>query len=104
MAKSIRISDELYELAGREAGLMHRSLAQQLEHWVRLGVGLELSGGATIDDVRSAAVQYRHARDQTAVRHGKRSAASLHAIPAELAKSAHADFPADAFASGKKAW
>jgi len=104
MAKSIRISDDLYELAGREAGLMHRSLAQQLEHWVRLGVGLELSGSATMDDVRSAAVRYRQAREQSAVRRGKRSATTLHAIPAELAKTARADFPADAFASGKKAW
>ena len=41
MAKSIRISDELYELALQQAALMERSLAQQVEHWVKLGVGVE---------------------------------------------------------------
>jgi hypothetical protein len=42
--KSIRISDEAYDHATREAALMSRSISQQLEHWVRLGASLESSG------------------------------------------------------------
>lgn len=104
MAKSIRITDELYELATQEAALMQRSLAQQIEHWVKLGVGLERNAGATVDDVRAAAVQYRLARDESAVRSGRRAATSLHAIPAALARSARAEFPKAAFATRRKSW
>jgi hypothetical protein len=104
MAKSIRISDELYELALQEAGLMQRSLAQQVEHWVKLGVGTEHAQGASVDDVRAAALQYRHARDEAAVRSGRRSAASLHAFPAALVKGARIDIPHDAFATRRKGW
>ena len=41
--KSIRISEEAYLLVQREAALMSRSIAQQFEHWVRLGMSLEAS-------------------------------------------------------------
>jgi ParD-like antitoxin of type II ParDE toxin-antitoxin system len=58
MAKSIRITDDLYRLAAHEARLMDRSLAQQIEHWVKLGVGVERNAGATLDDVRSAALLF----------------------------------------------
>ena len=67
---------------------MHRSLAQQIEHWVKLGVGLERNVGATIDDVRAAAMQYRLAREEAAVRSGRRTASSLHAVPASVARNA----------------
>lgn len=30
---------------------MQRSLAQQIEHWVKLGIGVERSAGATVDQV-----------------------------------------------------
>jgi len=104
MAKSIRISDELYELAVQEAALMERSLAQQVEHWVKLGVGVERHAGATVDDVRAAALQYRHARDEADVRAGRRTASSLHAIPASIARSARAEFPKSAFSTRRKSW
>ena len=104
MAKSIRITDELYDLATHEAALMHRSLAQQIEHWVKLGVGVERTAGATVDDVRSAAMQYRLARDEADVRSGRRTAASLHAIPASLARTARAEFPKAAFSTRRKSW
>ena len=35
--KSIRISDDVYELAQQEAAMMRRSIAQQVEHWAGLG-------------------------------------------------------------------
>lgn len=103
MAKSVRISDEIYELASQEAQLMHRSLAQQLEHWVKLGVGVA-HGQATLDDVRAAAVKYKQARDEVAVREGRRAATSMHFIPAEMARTAKVEFPKGAFASRRKTW
>jgi hypothetical protein len=93
MAKSIRITDELYELATQEAALMGRSLAQQIEHWVKLGVGVEHASGATVNDVRAAALHYRQARDEADVRSGRKKASSLHAIPASLIRNAKIDSP-----------
>lgn len=104
MAKSIRISDQLYDLAVHEAELMGRSLAQQVEHWVKLGVGVEHSKGATVNEVRAAALQFRHSMDEAAVRSGKKSPGSLHAIPSATVKSAVAEFPRGAFATRRKAW
>lgn len=104
MAKSIRITDELYELALHEAALMERSLAQQIEHWVKLGVGVERSSGATVDEVRAAALRYRHVRDEVAVRSGRKSAESLYAIPTSLIRSAKLEFPETAFATRRKSW
>jgi hypothetical protein len=104
MAKSIRITDELYELATQEAALMHRSLAQQVEHWVKLGVGVEHASGATLDEFRAAAVRYRQARDEAAVRSGRKKASSLHAIPELLIKNARIDSPRAVFSPGRKTW
>ena len=56
MAKSIRISDDLYEIATTEAVLMHRSLAQQVKHWAALGQALEASGD--LPTIRSAAIAH----------------------------------------------
>lgn len=104
MAKSIRITDELYELATHEAALMQRSLAQQIEHWVKLGIGVESAAGATVDDVRAAALRYRHVRDEADVRSGRRTASSLHAIPAAVVRSAQIAFPQAAFSTRRKSW
>lgn len=38
MAKNVRISDELHALAKLESVLQDRSIAQQLEHWAKLGI------------------------------------------------------------------
>src|SRR5687767_6991474 len=99
MAKSIRITDELYELATDEAALMGRSLAQQIEHWVKLGIGVERSTGATVDDVRAAALRYRQLRDEADVRAGRRTPESLHAMPASVVNGAEVVFPPSAFAN-----
>src|SRR5215208_4927193 len=99
MPKSIRITDELYELATLEAELMQRSLAQQIEHWVKLGVGVERSSGATVENVRSAALRYRHVLDEASVISGRRPAATLHAIPPSIAKGAKVKFPKSAFSN-----
>jgi ParD-like antitoxin of type II bacterial toxin-antitoxin system len=44
MAKSIRISDEFYDTALHAGEAMGRSLAQQLEHWARMGAALDAAG------------------------------------------------------------
>lgn len=43
MAKTVKIDDELVEIAAREAKLMSRSLAGQVRHWVRIGMNIERS-------------------------------------------------------------
>lgn len=48
-SNSIRVSAELFEQAQRQAGLMSRSTAQQVEHWARLGAALEARGLAVAD-------------------------------------------------------
>src|SRR6266404_4200707 len=47
MAKSIRVSDQLYALAEATSQHVHRSLAQQVEHWAELGRALEAAGVTT---------------------------------------------------------
>jgi hypothetical protein len=51
MSQTIRIPDSLIALAQRESELMSRTVAQQLEHWARLGLALEASG-VTASQVR----------------------------------------------------
>ncbi|MES2972014.1 MAG: hypothetical protein V4757_00300 [Pseudomonadota bacterium] len=104
MAKSIRITDELYELALQEAAVMERSLAQQIEHWVKLGVGMEHAKGTKVEDVRAASLRYRHVRDEASVRSGKKAPESLHAIPASIVKNARLEYPSGAFSTRRKSW
>lgn len=104
MAKSIRINDTMYELALEEADRMGRSITQQIEHWVKLGVGFERQAGTTLDDVRAAALQYRHVKEEADVRAGRKVASSLHAIPAAVARAARVEFPKGAFATRRKSW
>ena len=96
MAKSIRISDDLYEMASLEAKLMHRSLAQQIEHWAAIGQALEATG--EFDDVRSATLSHMRARDHDRVRRGKARARDYHIIPREMVRRAKLTFPKAAFA------
>jgi hypothetical protein len=96
MAKSIRISDDLYELAVTEAALMHRSLAQQVEHWAAIGQAVEAS--RDLPDIRSAALAHMRARDHGRVRRGRVNADQLAFVPRSLVRAARVVFPKDAFA------
>lgn len=113
MAKSVRISDELYGLVERTGADMSRSLAQQLEHWARIGAALDASG-LTTDQVlnlmgrgnalteqvlammlvkehkrRGAPdIVKRHAADEAAVRVGRKQAAALLVFPAGFLRDA----------------
>jgi hypothetical protein len=47
MAKSIRVSDGMYELAASAGETVNRSLADQVEYWARLGAALDAAGITT---------------------------------------------------------
>jgi hypothetical protein len=113
MAKSVRISDELYTLVEKTGAELSRSLAQQLEHWARIGAAVD-AAGLTTDQVlqlmgrsnplteqvlamllikehkhRGAAeIVARHAKDEAAVRTGRKSAKSLFVFPESMVKEA----------------
>ena len=53
MPKSIRVSDALFAQAERDARLMHRSIAAQVEHWSELGRAVE-SAGLSVGAIKSA--------------------------------------------------
>ena len=48
-SKSIRVSDALFEKAQASAEVHSRSIAQQVEHWARLGAALEASNPGARD-------------------------------------------------------
>src|ERR1700756_2381993 len=109
MAQSVRVSDELYQLAQRVSGAAERSLAQQLEYWARLGAAIDATGisseqvarllgsedaaaalrgavyGRVLDqpDVNKKILQAWHSRLERQVNSGRRSAQSLLAFDNE---------------------
>jgi hypothetical protein len=95
MAKSVRISDDLYSMARREAAMMHRSVAQQIEHWAAIGQALEASN--EYDDVRSYSISHMRWRDHERVRTGKAKATDYFLIPPERIRKAKVTEPKDAF-------
>ena len=115
MAKSVRISDPLFEHATLESTLMHRSIAMQIEHWCALGRALEASGmnvgelkralqGArtthpppraahTAPEARMwAEKRQRQRRDRAAIASGEATAESMHLIPPKLARKTTGKF------------
>lgn len=96
MAKSIRVSDDLYDMASTEAALMHRSIAQQIEHWAAIGQAVEAT--RDLADVQSAILSHMRARDHERVRRGKRTTENLAFIPTEWVRKAKITYPKDAFA------
>lgn len=111
MAKSVRISDPLFEHATLESTLMHRSIAMQIEHWCALGKALEASGMSVDELKRSlqgmrakelasraartapearmwALKRQRQRRDRAAIASGKATPESMYLIPPRLARTA----------------
>lgn len=95
MAKSIRISDDLYSMARLEAAMMHRSVAQQIEHWAAIGQVLEVRGD--LPEVRELSIAHMRLRDHDRVRTGKAKARDYHFIPSDMIKNAKIVWPKDAF-------
>ncbi|HEY4082735.1 MAG TPA: hypothetical protein VGM81_18780 [Burkholderiaceae bacterium] len=122
MAQSIRVSDEVYELAQAASASLGRSLAQQIEYWVRLGARadmgltaaevLDLLGGEgassklekrlTDDAALREEIAARHARVEAEVAAKQRDAASLIVFSKKFVQSAKLTFPVDAFSD--EAW
>jgi hypothetical protein len=111
MAKSVRISDPLFEHATLESTLMHRSIAMQIEHWCALGRSLEASGMSVGELKRSlqgprakeqapravrtapearlwAEKRQRQRRDRAALKRGEATPESMYLIPPRLARTA----------------
>lgn len=92
MAKSIRVSDELYELAGSASASAHRSLAQQIEYWAALGRAIEAAGVST-----AAAQQViegsRRARERALLKLGLADPNSMYLFPVALARKTKIRFP-----------
>jgi len=91
MAKNVRISDEMYALAQLEARLQDRSIAQQLEHWAKLGLANARSDAA---GALEAAIEMTRRLDGLDVRSGRRKQGYFHLIPQSVARSSKPAFPA----------
>jgi len=86
MAKNVRVSDSLYDQALAESRLQHRSLAQQIEFWARLGMAAERKGlgeGVTAVD---ASLEATRRQDILEVAQGKRRADYTYAISRDVAR------------------
>jgi hypothetical protein len=92
MAKNIRISDALYDLATVEARLQHRSLAQQVEFWAKLGMAAERLGDGRAVTALDASLEATRRQDVLDVLSGKRRADYTYAIPRSVARRSKAKF------------
>ena len=127
MAQSIRISDELYSLAHSTGRALGRPIAQQMEHWARLGAALEAAGisstsamhllGASVsaDELISAALggfkvsgsdqlHRLHVSDAEQVARGKRRARSLFVVNRETLKGFTFSRQADPTSTEDEGW
>ena len=85
MAKAIRISDSLYDQALAESRLQHRSLAQQVEFWAKLGMAAERMGEGQVTAVE-ASLEATRRQDILEVAQGKRRADYTYAISRDVAR------------------
>src|SRR5882762_8842644 len=92
--KSARISDEIYDLAQQEAAVMSRSIAQQLEHWARIGAAIE-SAGVTHDQIRRIVGGDLRMRERTFMKLGLASQKDMYLVEPRLAAAAKLTFPPD---------
>jgi len=92
MAKSIRISDSLYSLAESTAEKVHRSLAQQVEHWAQLGRAIEMTGVTTAQVLELLDGDLR-ARERLMLKLGLAKQESMYLFPVELARQTKVRFP-----------
>ena len=103
MSKSLRISDALFVAAQNAGADMTRSVAQQVEHWARLGQTLEAAGmtvaqatallNGSLETVVSEESMWhdkrdRQAADHESVRIGARTADHLNWFRSGVARNA----------------
>ena len=92
MAKSIRVSDRLYSLAEATSQKVHRSLAQQVEHWAELGRALEAAGITTAQVFEILGGDLR-ARERLMLKLGLAAQESMYLFPVALAQQTKVSFP-----------
>ena len=92
MAKSIRVSDELYQLADSASASAHRSLAQQIEYWAALGRALEAAGVTTVQAQKVIEGDLR-ARERALLKVGLANPESMYLFPVALARKTKVHFP-----------
>jgi hypothetical protein len=92
MAKSIRVSDRLYSLAEATSQKVHRSLAQQVEHWAELGRALEAVGITTAQVLDILSGDLRE-RERLMLKLGLASQESMYLFPVALARQTKVSFP-----------
>ena len=92
MAKSIRVSDRLYSLAEATSQQLHRSLAQQVEHWAELGRAVEAAGITTVQMLEILNGDLR-ARERLMLKLGLAKQESMYLFPVALAQQAKVWFP-----------
>jgi hypothetical protein len=92
MAKSIRVSDRLYALAEATSLRLHRSLAQQVEHWAELGRALEAAGITTAEVLEILSSDLR-ARERLMLKLGLEQQENMYLFPVALAQQARVWFP-----------
>jgi ParD-like antitoxin of type II bacterial toxin-antitoxin system len=92
MAKSVRISDQLYARAEDGAQKLHRSLAQQVEHWAELGRAIEAAGVTTAQVLEILGGDLR-ARERVMLKLGLATQESMYLFPAALARQTKVRFP-----------
>jgi hypothetical protein len=92
MAKSIRVSDQLYSLAEATSQKVHRSLAQQIEHWAELGRALDAAGITTaqVFDILGGDLR---ARERLMLKLGLTTQESMYLFPVALAQQTKVSFP-----------
>src|ERR1700689_5119456 len=92
MAKSIRVSDRLYALAETTSRKVHRSLAQQVEHWAELGRALEAAGVTTAQVLDILGGDLR-ARERVMLKLGLAEQESIYLFPVALSQQTKVWFP-----------
>jgi hypothetical protein len=92
MAKSIRISDRLYSVAESTAEKVHRSLAQQVEHWAELGRFVESAGVTTAQVLQILGGDLR-ARERLKLKLGLAEQEDMYLFPVDLARQTKVRFP-----------
>ena len=93
--KSIRISNEVYDLALQVAAVQSRSLAQQVEHWVRLAAAVE-AAGVTVEQVQRILGGDLRERERAMMRLGLATQDSMLLVPRATARGAKVSFPSGA--------
>jgi hypothetical protein len=84
--KSVRISDDLFALARGESEAMSRSIAQQLEHWAKIGLALE-QAGITQEQMRRILGGDTRTRERVLMKLGLLKQADMYLIPPGEARS-----------------